>query len=140
MAAPRAFISFDFDNNKNEKELFAGQAKNSRTPFEIEDWASKESLPQAQWEQLINEKIAKCHFAVVLVGRTSWSSLGVKKEIKMAQSNNVPFFGVYVDGAGELTSLPEGMQRNRIITWNWDDIANAINQMMGEGKNKRYGY
>ena len=30
MANPRAFISFDFDNNETEKKLFAGQAKNSK--------------------------------------------------------------------------------------------------------------
>jgi len=30
MANPRAFISFNFDNNLTEKNLFAGQAKNSR--------------------------------------------------------------------------------------------------------------
>jgi len=39
MADPRAFISFDFDHNNNEKTLFAGQAKNSKTPFAIEDWS-----------------------------------------------------------------------------------------------------
>jgi hypothetical protein len=48
MANPRAFISFDFDNNLTEKNLFVGQAKNSRTPFSIEDWSSKESLPKIE--------------------------------------------------------------------------------------------
>ena len=56
MANPRAFISFDFDNNETEKKLFAGQAKNSKTPFNIEDWSSKSSLPQSQWEKLIEKK------------------------------------------------------------------------------------
>ena len=35
MADPRAFISFDVDHDSNEKVLFAGQAKNSKTPFSI---------------------------------------------------------------------------------------------------------
>ncbi len=47
MANPRAFISFDFDHNGNEKNLFVGQARNSKTPFSIEDWSSKSSLPQS---------------------------------------------------------------------------------------------
>ncbi len=33
MSDPRAFLSFDFDHNANEKLLFAGQSKNSKTPF-----------------------------------------------------------------------------------------------------------
>mgnify|MGYP003396036294 FL=1 len=50
MSHPRVFISFDFDHNETEKYLFAGQAKNSKTPFNIEDWSSKSHLPQSQWE------------------------------------------------------------------------------------------
>jgi hypothetical protein len=32
MPDPRAFISFDFDSNRTEKGLFAGQGKSSKTP------------------------------------------------------------------------------------------------------------
>ena len=49
---------------------------------------------------------------------------------------DVPIFGVYVDGANTQSNLPNGLQRNRTIAWNWDNIAKAIEQMMTEGKNK----
>ncbi|MFT3911057.1 MAG: TIR domain-containing protein [Ferruginibacter sp.] len=136
MADPRAFISFDFDNNKNEKELFAGQAKSSRTPFNIEDWSSKIHLPQSEWEKLINEKTNKCNMLIVLVGRKTYSATGVVKEISFAKSNNVPVFGVYVGGADTSTPLPDGLPRNRTIAWEWVKIAAAIDQCMSEGKNK----
>ncbi|MFZ2309988.1 MAG: TIR domain-containing protein [Patescibacteria group bacterium] len=136
MSNPRAFISFDYDHNETEKILFAGQAKHSKTPFNIEDWSSKSSLPQSQWEKLIEEKINKCNMVIVLVGKNMTSATGVKKEISFARNNNVPCFGVYVDGANSASNLPEGLQRNRTIKWEWDDIASAIDQMMTEGKNK----
>lgn len=136
MADPRAFISFDFDNNKTEKDLFAGQAKNSRTPFNIEDWSSKTHLPQREWEKLINEKINKCNMLIVLVGKKTYTATGVEKEISFAKANNVPVFGVYVDGANTATSLPDGLQRNRTISWDWEEIADAVDQCMKEGKNK----
>ena len=60
---------------------------------------------------------------------------GVKKEIIMARQKNIPFFGVYVAGANQYSILPSGLEENRIISWNWDNIANAINQMLREGKN-----
>lgn len=69
MAEPGTCISFDFDNNKTHKELFAGQAKNSRTPFNIADWSSKSTLPQKEWEELIKAKINKCNILIVLVGK-----------------------------------------------------------------------
>lgn len=136
MADPRAFISFDFDHNEIEKRLFVGQSKNSRTPFSVQDWSSKSSLPQSQWEALIKDKINKCNMVIVLVGRTMASAIGVAKEIKMAKEQNVPLFGVYVDRADTSSNLPEGMQRNRTIKWDWDEIAAAVKQMMNEGKNK----
>ena len=136
MADPRAFISFDFDHDETEKNLFVGQSKNSSTPFSIEDWSSKSSLPQHQWEALIKDKINKCNMLIVLSGKTMASASGVAKEITMAKDQDVPVFGVYVDGANKNSSLPSGLQRNRTISWNWDAIANAIDQMMTEGKNK----
>lgn len=137
MANPRVFISFDFDHNETDKHLFVGQSKNSKTPFSIEDWSSKTHLPQAQWELLIKDKINKSNLLIVLVGRSMSTATGAAKEIKMAKDQNVPFFGVYVDGAGTSCQLPEGLARNRTISWEWDSIASAITQMMGEGKNKK---
>lgn len=136
MADPRAFISFDFDHDETEKNLFVGQSKNSKTPFSIEDWSSKSSLPQAQWEALIKGKINKCNMLIVLSGQTMASASGVSKEISMAKDQDVPVFGVYVDGANTSSNLPTGLARNRTISWNWDNIASAVDQMMGEGKNK----
>ncbi|MDY7807117.1 TIR domain-containing protein [Burkholderia stagnalis] len=136
MADPRAFISFDFDHNSTEKTLFAGQARNSRTPFSIQDWSSKASLPQAEWETLIKDKINNCNMLIVLVGKTMASATGVAKEIKMAKDQNVPVFGVYVDGADSSSNLPDGLQRNRTIAWDWGNIASAIDQVMDEEKNK----
>jgi CHASE2 domain-containing sensor protein len=136
MADPRAFISFDFDHDVTEKNLFVGQSKNSKTPFSIEDWSSKSSLPQSQWEALIKGKINKCNMLIVLCGKTMASASGVSKEITAAKDQDVPVFGVYVDGANSSSNLPSGLQRNRTIAWDWDKIASAVNQMMGEGKNK----
>ena len=136
MADPRAFISFDFDNNLTDKNLLVGQIKNSRTPFSAEDWSVSEALPQAQWERRLKEKINRCHLMIVLVGKSMWSATGVAKEIGFANDQDVPFFGVYVDGAGTSSGLPTGLARNRTIAWDWDKIADTVDQMMGEGKNE----
>lgn len=137
MADPRAFVSFDFDHNETEKLLFIGQSANSRTPFAIQDWSAKSPMPQAQWEAIVKEKINKTNMLIVLVGKTMASATGVAKEIQMAKGQSVPVFGVYVDGADTTSNLPDGLARNRTIAWDWAKIASAIDQMMGEGKNKK---
>ncbi len=136
MADPRAFISFDYDHNETEKLLFVGQSKNSKTPFSIQDWSAKSSMPQSEWESIVKEKISKCNMLIVLVGKAMASATGVAKEIRMAKSQDVPVFGVYVGGADSSSNLPDGLARNRTIKWTWDDIAAAVKQMMGEGKNR----
>lgn len=136
MPTPRAFISFDFDHNENQRTLFVGQAKNAKVPFSMEDWSSKLPLPQSQWEAQLKLKINKCHFMVVLVGRTMATATGVSKEITMAKEQNVPFFGVYVDGAGPQSTLPIGLARDRTIKWDWDAVKGAVATMMTEGKNR----
>jgi hypothetical protein len=136
MSDPRAFVSFDFDHNETENVLFVGQSSHSKTPFSIQDWSSKSVLPQAEWEKLIEVKVNKCNLLIVLVGKTMFSASGVAKEIAMAKKQNVPIFGVYVGGADTNSNLPGGLARNRTTSWTWDGIANAITQMMGEGKNK----
>lgn len=135
MAEPRAFISFDVDHNSTEKILFAGQAFHSKTPFSHEDWSAKSAMPQSEWEAIVRAKINKTHLLIVLVGRHMASATGVDKEIEMARSQNVPIFGVYVDGADASSTLPAGLARNRVISWTWDGIAKAVDRMMGEGKN-----
>jgi hypothetical protein len=136
MADPRAFVSFDYDHDDTQKVLFLGQAKNSKTPFSIQDWSAKSSMAQSKWEAIVKEKINKCNMVIVLSGKTMASATGVAKEIAMAKEQDVPVFGVYVDGANSSSNLPTGLQRNRTIAWDWGKIASAIDQMMGEGKNK----
>ena len=135
MADPRVFISFDFDHNENEKNLFAGQAKNSRTPFNIEDWSSKTSLPQSQWEKLVKDKINKCNVLVVLIGKNTSNATGVEKEIAFAVEQNVPIFGIYVGGADINTKLPTGISRSKVIAWGWELIEKAIESAIKDGKN-----
>lgn len=137
MAKPRAFISFDFDHNELEKNLFVGQGKHPDTPWEIADWSSKEALAQSKWEQIIKDKINRCNMVIVLVGRYMTSATGVAKEITMAKEQNVPIFGVYVDNANSFSTLPEGLARNRTVAWTWENVAKMVDQMMKEGKNEQ---
>jgi Thoeris protein ThsB, TIR-like domain len=136
MADPRAFVSFDFDHDEVIRRLFVGQGKSdSPTPFTIGDWSSKDTLPEKTWEETIAIKIGSCNMVIVLVGKSMASAAGVVKEIAMAAAKDVPVFGVYVDGAGTDSTLPKGLARSRVVKWTWPNVAAAIKQMMGEGKN-----
>jgi hypothetical protein len=138
MALPRAFVSFDFDNDATSKTLFAGQAKeDSPTPFAVQDWSSKTALPQSEWEALIKKKINSSHMLIVLVGTRMSTATGVAKEVEMAKAQNVPCFGVYVNGANTTSTLPTGLGRNSVVAWNWEKIADMVDQCARLGKNAK---
>ncbi len=136
MAEPRAFVSFDFDHDETSRNLFAGQAKKeSPTPFTVQDWSSRTTLPQATWEEEMKKRIAATNMCIVLVGRHMAGATGVAAEIAMAKEKDVPVFGVYVDGANSQTTLPSGLARNRAVEWKWDKVAAMVDLAMTEGKN-----
>ena len=136
MADPRAFVSFDFDHDETWRNLFAGQAKkDSPTPFTVQDWSSRSRLPQKTWQEEIKKRIGATNMCVVLVGRHVVRATGVVAEIAMAKEKNIPVFGVYVDGANSLSTLPSGLARNRTVEWKWPKIAAMVDLAMIEGKN-----
>ena len=138
MSDPRAFVSFDFDHDDSQRDMFCGQGKRSSpTPFVVQDWSSKFALPNKTWEQTIREKISRCHMVIVLVGRHMATAAGAAKEIAMANELECSGVCANVDGAGTTTVLPGGLARGRVIGWKWANIAAAIDQMMGEAKNAR---
>jgi Thoeris protein ThsB, TIR-like domain len=133
---PRAFVSFDFDHDETARNLFAGQAKkDSPTPFVVQDWSSRRRLPQATWEAQMRKRIAATNMCIVLVGTSVATATGVAKEIAMAKGNDVPVFGVYMNGAGSNSTLPAGLARSRTVAWRWPGIAAWVDQAMTEGKN-----
>jgi hypothetical protein len=137
MTQPRVFISFDFDNDSDSKMYFAGQAKNERVPFSFEDWSCKESLPQAEWERRIKDKINNCNVLLVLVSKNTTNAVGVRKEISMAVEQDVPVVGVYIKNADTNTHLPNGLSASYVRQWHWDSIKNLLDAAMARGKNRK---
>jgi len=137
MGVPGAYISFDYLNNETEKILFFGQSKICKTSFSIADWSCKSSLSPTEWDAAVKEKINNSQFLIVLVGKNMSTATEVEKEIKTAKELNIPFFGVYVGGANTNSDLPNGLNRFITIEWDWKKIADAIDQVMREGKNKK---
>jgi hypothetical protein len=135
METPKAFVSFDYENDGNEKSRFANESTNSSIQFTIEYFSSKPTYPQPQWDDITADQINSCNMLIVLVGNNTSTNKGVIKEIASADSQNIPIFGVYVSGAGPSTALPPRLQRSRTLNWDWSAISAMIEQVMKEGKN-----
>jgi hypothetical protein len=137
MTVPRVFVSFDLEHNQEHKNIFVGQGKHPSTPWEIVDCSSVEAFEPNRREEIVKDKISKCDMVIVLVGRYTERSTGVVREIKLAKRQNIPLFGVYIDGANGQSPLPEGLARNHTITWTWPNVTAMIEKMMKKGEMQR---
>ena len=122
----RAFISFDFDNDIQLKNLLSGQAKNPDTPFFYDDWSVKEPFPQNTWKSDVRTKIKQCDFVMVLIGPNTYQCSGVLEEIKIANEENIPTLGIYEQGMNYY--VPNGLGK-RFISWTWSNITAATNNL-----------
>jgi len=136
METPKAFISFDYETNSNEKAQFLDVLKNANIQLVIDGCSSKPTLPDNQWNNVVSDKINYCNMLVVLVGKTTANIKGVANEIKAAREQGVPVFGVFIHGASSATALPQGLDSTRIVKPEGADIAAQIKKVMKEGKNE----
>ena len=81
MPKKRVFISFDYDNDLNLKNLLVGQAQLSDSPFEISDWSLKEAAPEKDWEEKALAKIRRSDIVVVIKGNSTYRASGVRKQV-----------------------------------------------------------
>lgn len=140
MIKPKAFISFEIDNNKSEKDLFVSEIEKSGIQLEIEGCSSKLLVFEAELDYLIRKRIDKynmltktnentiepvinnCQLLIVLVGNETYADGRVTKQIAYAKSKNIPVFGVYVGDANDDTDLPRGLPKDKIVVRDWEKI------------------
>lgn len=86
---PKVFISFDYDNNLQEKNLLVQQAKLQQTPFSIADTSIQYRVSE-QWELEAKRKISQSNFVIVLCSDTTHTANGIATELAIAQNINKP--------------------------------------------------
>ena len=118
----RVFCSFDFDNDKNLKELLIGQAKNPDSPFEVSDWSMKEAAPEPKWEEEAERRIKNSDQVIIVLGEKTHSASGVKKEVAMARNNDVAVFQLQPKEKSH-TRVENG---GSVYDWTWPNLKKLL--------------
>ena len=121
--AKRAFISFDYDNDKALKDFMAGQAKLPDSPFTMADWSMKEAAPQRDWKAEAEGRIKRSDVVIVMVGNSTHRAPGVLAEVDMARRNNIKIVQVI----GYRDSSPTAVAgAGTLYRWNWDNLKRIL--------------
>jgi predicted GTPase len=123
MAKKRAFISFDFDNDKTLKDFIVGQARLPDSPFDVVDTSLKEAAPMKTWEDKAQAAIKGSDIVIVMVGPNTYRASGVLKEVKMAREEGVNIVQVIGYNDGNYTAVPDA---GRLYAWNWENLKNLL--------------
>jgi hypothetical protein len=122
----KVFISFDFDNDEDLKNLFVGQAKHDDTPFEISDVSAKEALP-GDWKAKVRPKIRNAEQVVVICGEYTHVASGVSAEVEIAQELNKPYFLLWGRNGKTCTKPRAAKTEDKIYEWTWDNVGKLLN-------------
>lgn len=123
MGKKRAFISFDFDNDKALKDLIVGQSRLPDSPFEISDLSMKEAAPQRNWEDEARAKIKRSDVVIVMVGSKTHKAPGVLKEVEIAGQERIPTIQIIGYKDEDYTPVPGA---GRLYSWNWENLKNLL--------------
>src|SRR6266481_3548792 len=74
---PRAFASFDYDNDSALRDFLFGQSKHPDTNFEMHDWSVKEPFAQSNWKERVRTRIRASDLVVVICGERTNKATGV---------------------------------------------------------------
>ena len=121
MSKTRSFISFDYDNDSDLKNLLIGQAKNTDSPFEITDMSIKETIAN-DWKTNARRRIKGCDVVIVICGKHTNTATGVSAELKIAQEENIPYFLLWGRSDDVCVKPILAKDTDKIYRWTWDNL------------------
>lgn len=124
MSKKRIFTAFAIEDER-VKDLFIGQAKNDKVPYEFVDMHVKEPW-SSSWKTRCRTKIKSCNGMFVLISKHLKNADGAIWEIKCAKEENIPLLGIYMNGT-TILDTPDELNGVKKVKWKWHLIADFVN-------------
>jgi hypothetical protein len=121
----KVFISFDYDNDSDLKNLLVGQAKNDDTPFDIADYSVKDELA-GDWKEKVRTRIKKVEQVIIMCGEYTDTASGVNVELGIAQDEEIPYFLLWGRNGKTCKKPKNAKSSDKIYEWTWDHLKKLI--------------
>ena len=91
VAKKSAFISFEYDNDKNIYGSLLAQSEDPSLAFSITDWSVKEPITE-KWKDEVRDRIRRADLTIVLCGEHTDKAAGVAAEVTIVREEGKPYF------------------------------------------------
>lgn len=121
----RLFISFDFENDEDLRNLLVGQSKHPDSPFDIIDCSIKEPLT-GDWKTKFRQRIRNVDTMAVICGVYTRNASGVNVEVRIAQEEQVPYFLLEGRSARSCFKPLTAHPGDKMYNWTWDNLKQLV--------------
>lgn len=124
---PRAFISFAVEDARI-RDLFVGQARHKKVPWNFEDASLHEPFSE-KWKTQARERINRCDVVIQLIGENTHRAEGAIWEVECARQENVSTFGVWISKDGP-HKRPRCFGTDDVIPWTWGGVQTRLDKAL----------
>ena len=121
MQKKSAFISFDFEHDKDLRGNLVAQAGRNDSPFSIVDRSLYEPFEE-QWREQVRDLIRKADLTVVICGQHTHHASGVAAEVAIAREERKPYFLLRGRRQQQCSRPTTAPRKKKMHSWTWDNL------------------
>ncbi len=122
----RTFISFDYDNDEDLRNLLVGQSNNPNSPFMVKDRSIKQHLT-GDWKNKVSCRMDNVDLVIVICGEKTHLANGVSEELKIARQKKKPYFLLFGRAEKQCRKPISALHSDKMYKWSWNNLDLLIN-------------
>ena len=122
-AKRKVFVSFDYEKDRAYLNFFFNQGRKADATWSISRWSEPFSDADPEWVATTTKHIKQGEALVVLLGKTTFRSPGVLKEVTIAQILGKRIYQIVPYGMRDPRVIPNV---GRVLRWDWEGVKRAI--------------
>ena len=125
MAKRQAFISFDFDNDKDLRGNLVAQSQDPQSPFSIVD-CSLQAPYDERWRAKVRNIIRGADLTIVICGAHTDTAAGVAAEIGITREVGKPYFLLRGRRGQSCVKPKNALASDEMHAWSWPTLRRLI--------------
>ena len=120
-----AFISFDYDNDKDIYGALLAQSEDPQLAFHVSEWSVKEPIDE-KWKEEVRDRLSRVDLMIVICGEHTHDADGVAAEVTIAREEGTPYFLLKGRRRKTCKKPRTSLRDDEIQAWNQKNLKNLV--------------